>query len=216
MSLIIKEIFLVKKIIPLALLMLVFFPIFLTYQMGSDGAMLIFYLIVIIFTIMLPATISTNEAKYEKAYAYLSTTPYSRGQLVLCKYVFDFIAFAIITLVYSIEAFIVPQYVHSVDIIIIAAAFLTMCLLRGFMIPVELKFGYEKTKYISVIVIMLISFGIPLFIKNMGTDLINNSFFDFFFSQPQYVLNILLFMVGIVISIISYIISFSIFQNKEL
>lgn len=109
-----------------------------------------------------------------------------------------------------------PQYVHSVDIIIIAAAFLTMCLLRGFMIPVELKFGYEKTKYISVIVIMLICFGIPLFIKNMGSDLTNNSLFDLFFSQPQHVLNILLFVVGIVISIISYIISYSIIQNKEL
>jgi len=184
--------------------------------MGNDGSMIIFYLIVVVFSIMLPGSISVNESKYEKATAYLSITPYSRGQLVLCKYVFDFIVFAVITLIYSIEALIVPQYVNSVEIIIIAAAFLTMCLLRGFMIPAEFKFGYEKTKYISIIVVMLISFGIPLFIKNMEAGFINNSFFDFFFSQPQYVQNILLFLVGIVMSIISYIISLSIFQNKEL
>jgi len=184
--------------------------------MGNDGSMIIFYLIILVFTIMLPGTISMYESKYEKANAYLSITPYSKGQLVLCKYVFDIIVFVIITLIYFIETIIMPQYVASVKIIIIATAFLSMCLLRGFMIPVEFKFGYEKTKYISIIVVMLIGFGIPLFIKNIGIDFINNSFFNFFFSQPPYIFNILLFTGGIIMSIISYIISLLILRNKEL
>ena len=101
-------------------------------------------------------------------------------------------------------------------LITVAAAYLGMCLLRGFMIPVEFKFGYENTKYISVIVVMLIGFGIPILIKNGGNTFINNSFFDFFLSQSQYVLSIVLFASGIVINTVSFFISLSIFQKKEL
>lgn len=216
LSLVIKEILLSKKVLPFAFIMLIIFPIFLTHQMGKDGSVIIFYLITIVFMIMLPGTISMNESKYDKAYAYLSTTPYSKGQLVLCKYIFDVTAFIIITLIYLVEALLVPQFVYSVDIIIIAVAFLSVSFLRGFMIPLEFKFGYEKTKFISVIVVMLISFGIPLIIKNIGVDFVDNFFIDFFLSLPRYVLNILLFVTGIVMSIISYIISLLIFQNKEL
>lgn len=216
MSLILKEFLLVKKIIPIALIMLIIFPVFLSRQIGEGMSMIVFYLIIIVFLIMLSGTASQNESKYEKAYAYLSTTPYSRGQLAGCKYVFDYIVFIILTLIYSAEAFVVPQYVHSVKVVIIAAAFISVCFLRGIMIPLEFKFGYEKTKYMTSIVIMLVCFGIPLLIKNTGIDFANNSFFDFFFSLPDYVLDILLFAVGILMSIVSYIISLSIFQNKEL
>ncbi len=215
MSLVMKEILLIKKFIPLVFLMAVILPIVLN-QTGNVGSTLNFISIILIFAVMLPGSISMNESKYQKAYAYLSITPYSKSTLVLCKYVFDLIVFVFTTLVYSIEALIVPQYITSINVITVAAAFLGMCLLRGFMIPAEFKFGYENTKYISIIVVMVVGFGIPLIIKSMGNAAVANSFMDFFMSLPQYVLSILLFASGLVISIVSFIISLSIFQNKEL
>lgn len=216
MSLTVKELLLAKKALPFIFIMMIVFPAFLTKQIGEDMSMIVFYLIMIVIMLMLPGTISMNESKYEKAYAYLSTTPYSRRQLVLCKYILDLIVFLTITFIYSIEALVVPEFVKEVEFIVIGITFISVCLLRGLVIPLEFKFGYEKTKYISTIIIMVFCFGVPLLIKNIGLDFAESSFLKFFLELPRAVLNTVLFVGGVVISAMSFELSYIVFKNKEI
>ncbi len=174
MNLILKELFLAKKVILFVIIMIIFLPVFLTNQVGADMSTLVFFIITIVMMLMLPGTISMNESKYEKAYSYLSITPYSRFQLVICKYIFDLIIFLAIIIIYYAETIFLSRYVGNLEVIVIAITFLSVSIIRGVIIPLEFKFGYEKTKYISIIVLMIVCFGVPLLTRYFSIDVFNN------------------------------------------
>ena len=196
--------------------MIIFLPVFLTNQVGADMSTLVFFIITIVMMLMLPGTISMNESKYEKAYSYLSITPYSRFQLVICKYIFDLIIFLAIIIIYYLETIFLSRYVGNLEVIVIAITFFSVSIIRGFIIPLEFKFGYEKTKYISIIVLMIVCFGVPLLTRYFSIDFFNNFLLDFILNLHRSILSILIFIISIAISILSIQISYKIFFNKEL
>ncbi|OXX84820.1 hypothetical protein AVM15_02160, partial [Paraclostridium benzoelyticum] len=155
-------------------------PIFITHNIGiSNSSFISFFITLIFLEFILYGTLSRLEEK-DKGNILLSTIPYSRAEIVISKYIFVGAVFVIAYILYTLAVFISPIDVKALNISSIVISFLLIAICFGISIPTQYKYGTEKTKYISSILIFLSPFLIPKVVnwvqsKNIDLNIINKT-----------------------------------------
>lgn len=189
-------------------------PIFINSKLGlSNGSFISFLTTVLFVEYILFNMISFQEDKYKGA-ALLCTTPYTRNGVIKAKYVFILVIFIACFLLYNLAAVIGASYgLTRLSIYSVGVALLIISVFFGILIPVQTKFGYEKTKYIFLIMIFLTPFTLPTIIEwyqsidiNINIDL----------PIPQSIKDWIPFAIAVLMGLISMIISIRIYSRKNL
>lgn len=108
---------------------------------------------VFISSVAFNLAVSEKENMYPKATALLCATPYNRGKLVEEKYLLYFLIYLYCCVAFRIEMEVIPQlaavdFVRSVVIV-----FWIQVVCMGIFLPIQYRFGYEKTKLLAMLVV---------------------------------------------------------------
>jgi hypothetical protein len=212
-SLVKKDFILAKKYLIFLAIFAVAAPIFITAKMDfSSGSFLGFFVIALLVEYSLFGTVSMLEEKY-KGSALLCATPYTRNALVKAKYIFILVTFILIYIIYTITAFVVPVGIVKLNIYTFGISLLIITIYFGVIMPIQYKFGYGKTQYISYAIIFLSPFVIPSIFKWLQA---NNISFHFTISLPEAIQNIVPYVFALLIGVVSMILSINIYSKKDL
>lgn len=153
-SLVRKDFLIVKQYAGIMLAAAFLIPPFMLWRTPDAGGAMGFCLSVIFGVLMLTQYVSLKEYQYAKAVTLLCALPYPRKMMVLSKYCFCLIVYAACCLAFGIDTLIFPG-LGTFDIKMAAVIFLAVTVLLSFYFPALYKLGYEKTKFIFVVVIMI-------------------------------------------------------------
>ncbi|MDM5155008.1 ABC-2 transporter permease [Bacillus sp. DX1.1] len=208
-NLVMKDFMLVKKYFLILLVFAAIAPIYVSTQIQlNDGGLVGFLLTVILMEQILFGTISKFEDQYKGA-ALLCATPYTRNTFVKAKYLFLFVIFICVSIIRIITSIIIPSGIEKLSVNALGITFLILSILFGILLPVQFKFGYDKTKIITFFTVFLIPFVAPTLIKG-------HIDFTITFPFPPIVLAWMPCFISIVISLISMMISLKIYEKKDL
>jgi len=189
-------------------------PIFIYSKLGFDNGSFTSFLITVLFTeYILFNMVSMQEDKYRGS-ALLCTTPHTRNGVIKAKYLFVLVIFIGCFLLFNLAAAIGSSTgLARLNINSIGIALLIISVFFGILIPIQTKFGYEKTKYFFFILIFLTPFILPTIIEWYQSMNFN---INFHLPLPQTVMVWMPFVISIFIILISMIISIKIFSKKNL
>ncbi|BCA37059.1 MULTISPECIES: ABC-2 transporter permease [Bacillus] len=212
-NLVVKDIMLVKKYFSILLIFAAIAPIYLSTQLKlNDGGLIGFLLTVVFMEHILFGTISKFEDQYKGA-ALLCATPYTRSAFVKAKYLFLLVVFLCASIIRMIISIIIPSGIENLSINALGITFLVVSILFGILLPFQFKFGFDKTRMISFIVVFLTPFVAPTLIKEIQLSHLN---FTLPLPFPSIIMAWMPCLISIVISIISMIISLKIYAKKDL
>lgn len=181
-------------------------------QSGVIGGYVLYFILLFTFVLLLTNTISIAEATNGRALAYLCATPYSRTQLVREKYLFDISLVVIYNILYFAESLFVKQ-VESMNGYVAGAFILVVIIFRCVYIPIEIKLGYEKAKFASMLAVMVFPFALPMIFNKIDFTKIN---LDFIEKIPVLVRYGIVYGVMLLVIFISCTVATRIFEKKEL
>lgn len=209
-SLVKKDILIVKKYIFMMMIMTIAIPIFIMWRMPEFSGFSAFLISTIFAEFMLYQYVSMKELKYPKADALLCAAPYPRRTIVAARYTFVLLIFAYSALSYGILSLIFPQ-IKFLSLSNVLTVLLILTTLFGVYAPVQYKLGFEKTKYFFTIVIVATPFLLPALMKQGVTQNLN------WLSSMSLLVRILI-MIAIIILVlsVSLITSVKIYEKKEL
>ncbi|MEK5445167.1 ABC-2 transporter permease [Fredinandcohnia sp. FSL W7-1320] len=209
-----KDFILAKKYLLFMLIFAVIGPIFIYSKLGFDNGSFTSFLITVLFTeYILFNMVSMQEDKYRGS-ALLCTTPHTRNGVIKAKYLFILVIFIGCFLLFNLAVAIgFSTGLARLNIYSIGIALLIISVFFGILIPIQTKFGYEKTKYIFFILIFLTPFILPTIIEWYQSMNFN---INFQLPLPQTVMVWVPFVISIFIILISMIISIQIFSKKNL
>lgn len=213
-----KDFLLVRKYACFMILFSAIAPPLLLWNMHAESGlvefygMMIFFLVLFVTVLFLSNSVSLVDEKYKKGCAYLCTTPYGRNQIVLSKYAFSYVIFVIYCVIYGLTSLAVPEYTISLTFEKIAISFFAVSIFRCVLIPLEFKFGYEKTKYIITMLIIGMPFLISIVFHNIDITKINLSNI----ANMDIIWRTALIVVLLVFNVISMALSCYIFKKKDL
>ncbi|AZJ24312.1 ABC-2 transporter permease [Bacillus wiedmannii] len=212
-NLVVKDIMLVKKYFSILLVFAAIAPIYLSTQLKlNDGGLIAFLLTVVFMEHILFGTISKFEDQYKGA-TLLCATPYTRSAFVKAKYLFLLVVFLCASIIQMITSIIIPSGIENLSINALGITFLVVSILFGILLPFQFKFGFDKTRMISFIVVFLTPFVAPTLIKEIQLSHLN---FTLPLPFPSIIMAWMPCLISIVISIISMIISLKIYAKKDL
>lgn len=212
-NLVVKDILLVKRYFFILLVFAAIAPIYLSTQLHlNDGGLIGFLLTVVFMEHILFGTISKFEDQYKGA-ALLCATPYTRSAFVKAKYLFLLVVFLCASIIRMIISIIIPSGIENLSINALGITFLVVSILFGILLPFQFKFGFDKTRMISFIVVFLTPFVAPTLIKEIQLSHLN---FTLPLPFPSIIMAWMPCLISIVISIISMIISLKIYAKKDL
>ena len=188
-------------------------PIFIYSKLGFDNGSFTSFLITVLFTeYILFNMVSMQEDKYRGS-VLLCTTPHTRNGVIKAKYLFILVIFIGCFLLFNLAVAIgFSTGLARLNIYSIGIALLIISVFFGILIPIQTKFGYEKTKYIFFI-LFLTPFILPTIIEWYQSMNFN---INFQLPLPQTVMVWVPFVISIFIILISMIISIQIFSKKNL
>lgn len=161
-------------------------------------------------TVAFNLAISEKENQYPKATALLSSTPYTKGKVIVSKYALYFIIYVICCIAYLVEMQFVPELKLDNFAQTAALVFLIQAFGMGIFLPIQYKFGYEKTKFVCFL----------LFLSPVIIDITKGisvpSKLALFMQLNPVVLAVVYSGVGICIWFISFALSKRIFNKKDL
>ncbi|KOP81335.1 ABC-2 transporter permease [Cytobacillus solani] len=209
-----KDFILAKKYLLFMLVFAVIGPMFIYSKLGFDNGSFTSFLITVLFTeYILFNMVSMQEDKYRGS-ALLCTTPHTRNGVIKAKYLFVLVIFIGCFLLFNLAVAIgFSTGLARLNIYSIGIALLIISVFFGILIPIQTKFGYEKTKYIFFILIFLTPFILPTIIEWYQSMNFN---INFQLPLPQTVMVWVPFVISIFIILISMIISIQIFSKKNL
>lgn len=212
-NLIKKDLILIFQYIPVFLIVAIVLPIFLYQQVGHVSSVFIPYFISTLFLVYFMFTsILTIEEKY-KGMTFLSTTPYTRKNTVIGRYLFLIVSFFICGCLHTLVALLFPSILKKLDIRTVAVSTLIFSIIFGTYLPLLFKFGYEKIKIMTLIPIIATPYVIPaitVYLQKKGIEI------DFYKEIPSQLLNMSMFAMAIVIVWISLRLSIGIYARKDL
>ncbi|EJP84956.1 ABC-2 transporter permease [Bacillus cereus] len=212
-NLVVKDIMLVKKYFSILLVFAAIAPIYISTQLHlNDGGLISFLLTVVFMEHILFGTISKFEDQYKGA-ALLCATPYTRSAFVKAKYLFLLVVFLCVSIIRMITSIIMPSGIENLSINALGITFLVVSILFGILLPFQFKFGFDKARMISFIVVFLIPFVAPTLIKEIQLSHLN---FTLSLPFPSIIMVWMPCLISIVISIISMIVSLKIYAKKDL
>ncbi|HDR8142048.1 ABC transporter permease [Bacillus thuringiensis] len=212
-NLVVKDILLVKRYFSILLVFAAVAPIYLSTQLHlNDGGLIGLLLTVVFMEHILFGTISKFEDQYKGA-TLLCATPYTRSAFVKAKYLFLLVVFLFASIIRIITSIIIPSGIENLSINALGITFLVVSILFGILLPFQFKFGFDKTRMTSFIVVFLTPFVAPTLIKEIQLSHLN---FTLPLPFPSIIMAWMPFLISIVISIISMIISLKIYAKKDL
>lgn len=209
-----KDLILAKKYLLFMLIFAVVGPIFIYSRLGFDNGSFTSFLITVLFVeYIIYNMVSMQEDKYRGS-ALLCTTPHTRNGVIKAKYLFIFVIFIGCFLLYNLAAAIgASTGLTRLSINNVGIVLLIISVFFGILIPVQTKFGYEKTKYIFFIIIFLTPFILPAIIEWVQSTGININY-DLAISQS--IKAWIPFVIAVLMGVISMMISIQIFSKKNL
>ncbi len=189
--------------------------------LSIDGAFIVGYL-TMLGTIIAVGTINYDE--FDNGYAFLMSLPFDRKIYVKEKYLFalltELASWLFGMLVYVIFGFIRhdPFFLENIPelLISLAAIIPVMYLSAAFMIPLQLKYGSERSRTVLFVIYGIVAVLIVV-AKNLLEGM-ENPFIGldrFINSIPPYVIGIALIAICVMITYASYRLSVRIMEKKE-
>lgn len=210
-NLVLKDFLLAKKYFIFLIIIAAGAPIFVTASVKfSSGGFLELFIAALYLEHMLLGTVSVAEEKY-KGSTLLCATPYTRNTLVKAKYLFSLVIFIFTYIIYLITASVVPMGIAKVNVFTLGLSLLFITIIWGIIIPVQYQFGYEKTKYTSIIIIFISIFAVPNIVKWLNFENISIQI-----SLPGIIQNLLPYFLVLLIGFISMTVSLHIYSKKDL
>lgn len=159
-----KDFLIVKKYVLLMFLVCLVIPPFMLWRVPQYAGAMGFVLSGIFASFMLFQYSSMKECQYPKAAALLCAAPYPRKYLVLSKYIFCLIIYVACCGIFWAETLVLPG-LGGFHAVLPALLFFVLAVFFGIYLPVQYKLGYEKTKFIFILVIMATPFLLPQLLK---------------------------------------------------
>lgn len=206
-----KDFLLAKRYWIVLLIAALVLPVFIHTKLMAGGEFPSFFISTLFIAYLMFNSASMAEDKFRGA-AYLCATPYTRKKLVIAKYVMVAVLFAACYLLYTLTALIAPVELRLLNLYEIGLAVLILQIAFGVIIPIQYRFGYEKSRYIFFFMIFITPFVMPSVIK-----LLQNSSMDWSnipLSQPMQGLLFVLLAVGI--GAASLLISIRVYASRDL
>ena len=183
-------------------------PLVLVY-LDSTANFLIFLWMTLFSQLLFLQYILMTESKYNRATLLLCAAPYPRALQVAAKYLLFLLAFIYCYLVYCALSLLLPR-IQPLTLSDTLCVLFTSCLLCGIYLPLYYRFGFAKTRILTIIFVYAICFGIPLL--NKYGILPEYNWFDSMDGGRQY---ILLAAAGVV-WLFSLLLSIKIYNQKDL
>ena len=160
-----KDFIMIRNFWPFFIMFSILGPIFINYQTrGFDSSFISFIITILFLEFILYGSVSRLEEK-NKGCILLTTIPYSRSQIVKSKYLFIASIFIITYVLYILAALITPIEMNFLSINSILISFLVIAIFFGVYIPIQYKYGTEKTKYISSCFVLISPLSLPAIVK---------------------------------------------------
>lgn len=206
-----KDLFLAKKYWIVLFIAALVLPVFIQTKLLAGSEFLSFFLSTLFIVYLLFNSVSMAEDKFRGA-AYLCATPYTRNKLVLSKYVLIVLLFGGCFILYMLTALLSPIEMRFLNLYDIGLAMLILHIAFGIIIPVQYRFGYEKSKYIFFFMIFLTPFVMPNVVKVLQNN--NIDFAAIPISQPMQ--GLLFVLLACAVGAISLSLSSRIYASHDL
>lgn len=207
-----KDILIAKKYVIVTMLVVIAIPLFIMFSAPSLSGFFPFLYMVAMAELLLLQAISQEEAKYPKATALLCTAPYTRSAFIKAKYVFSLLIFAYCYIVHTLVMLVIDKS-NILDLTTILMVLLFSVLLYGIYMPIEVRYGAVKAKFVFMIMIFVLSFGPVVFANLFANITIDISALAAISSTIK---NIVLVLASMLVFGISMRVSTKIFSKKEL
>lgn len=166
---------------------------------------------VFISTVASNLAVSEKENMYLKATALLCATPYNRGKLVEEKYLLYFLIYLYCSAIFWIEMQVIPQ-LAAVDFVrSVVISFLIQVICMGIFLPIQYRFGYEKTKLLAILLAVAGSV-----LMSVARSVIVPATVIQLFSAVPGVMYIVLWVIGGALWLFSMFVSKKIFSSIDL
>lgn len=152
-----------------------------------------------------------ERSKWER---FAVTMPVSRKQLVISKYVFFIIVAAVVAVIAAVGGVIIGGEPDETVLLAFAAVPLGM-ILNGIIMPVLLKFGVEKGRFVFLGVIAVPVLGVFLLGRIPAVDRLMETEIPGILSQGAVPAMAAFWAIGFVIAAVSLVISIKIYERKE-
>lgn len=161
-SLVKRDFFLIKRYCIVLLLLEIAIPLLCVYKAPEifEFGCAVFALTYLFTAYMAIQSISIAETKYPKVEATLCAAPYSRKQIIFGRYLFMGVLFAATVVIYGILSAIFPD-MPMISVMDALITLLIGAVFMGIMLPVQYKLGYEKMKYVYMVIIITMPVSVP-------------------------------------------------------
>lgn len=201
-----KDFLIVKKYVLIMLVVIALIPPVMRWRTPEFTGVFGFILFGIFILLQY---VSLKEYQFPKAATLLCATPFSRKAIVSSKYIFCMAIYAICCIVFELETLFLPGLGTS-DIKLFAFMFLIVSVFIGIYLPIQYKFGYEKTNFAFRAIIVASPFILPLL---MRAGSLNLNFLSMF--SPYLVYGGIV-LIGFAILAISASLSIKIYDKADL
>lgn len=198
--------------------LIVFVAIAVIMSLTQGGSFIIGYM-TFISVILAVSTISYDE--FDNGYPFLFTLPITRKAYVAEKYIISILTIVVswllsLVLCFMVDAILEPT-VSATEILIMAVIIIPLpVLLMDIMIPVQLKYGAEKSRLVIIAVIgicAIVVYGIIKILEQAGIPLA--AIINKLDRIPDAAACPALVVIGIVVTLFSLAISNAIMAKKE-
>lgn len=214
LSLVKKDSLLAKKYLILMFFAAIALPVFIrtkTDFLGGGGFMS-FFISTLFIQYLIFNSVSMLDYKY-KGSSLLCATPYRRNALVLSKYLFLLLIFIGCYILYTLTALLIPRQLSPLTFPELANSVLFLTLVFSITIPVQYRFGFDKSRYIFFFSIFITPFLAPFIAEYVQA---NNIKLQWTFPASQIMQDILPVLLALVITVISIISSIRIYEKQNL
>lgn len=153
MHLLKKDFLIVRKYVLAMAAIVAAVPLILLWEAPELEEVVGFRFLTLFAVLMLMQYVCMKEYQYPRASSLLCAAPYPRSQIVLSKYLFCIIVYTASCLVYWVETLLVPS-LGPLQADAVASNFLITAVVVAIYLPLEYRFGYEKTRILFILVIM--------------------------------------------------------------
>lgn len=209
MPLIKKDVLLVKEYSLGVAAIAVGLPLLLAWRQAQMGGMIGLLMAVLISSVAFHLAISEKENKYPKTAALLASTPYRKAGVVRSKYGLYFIIYAVCCVPSFVEMQFIPELAVDHFSRTAAVVFLIQAVCMGIFLPLQYKFGYEKTKFLSFLLFL------SPFLFTIAESITLPAAIAGYLDAYPHVLSLLLVAFGMVIWLISFEISKQVVTKKD-
>ncbi|MCL1632811.1 ABC-2 transporter permease [Sporolactobacillus sp. CPB3-1] len=209
-NLILKDFILIKKYLVILVAFAVVAPVYLASQMGNGA--ISFFLVLLYVSFIAFSQVSMIENKY-RGNALLCATPYRRKSVVQAKYAFLLIIFLLTVLIQFLVAAIISSRMATVSLTGINFSLFFFSLFFSFFIPLQYKFGYEKMRMVMLAIIFCMPFALGYLIRWLNENEIH---LTFSLPLPDTLFQWLPGITGILLVLLSLLVSQRIFERKDL